>query len=869
MGNEANKGEELIKNELINQEQDSKYVPIRENEIEFINMNDFKNQKFKDEDSEFKKLLDIKKNNLIYEFDILRKEIKKKKSIFDLKDIEDAKENNYYIRKDIVQKDCCCCESSTYMEWNFKFIGPLFVIFSLVGVYQLNNILKATQNEMIFGIKSFLLENITRHNNTDNKTKKIDTITIFDSINTTDTTNITSEIMYNFENLCFQNLPDFNVLFLTSGIGNIFLKFCGYRLSTIIFVVINTLIVFLYQLMEFPEEKYNDIYSVIFIILYFLLLFVSVGGISLFSHQIFFDGLRKYMNLNHYDKEISKNITYFHYLCSTSIVSYIIYLGINYLLREYIYENFFIINIYIFLVFFGVSIIIYQIYSLSFITIEKKVNGNSRNIYRMCGYLIYCQTKSLTNNENMVEEHKKTENNKDNEKDKIVENNKGDEKDKEDENKEINNKNEKISDKKVEKIKIDEINEMINISNKNNKNHEEYNIIDINSKNNLKNIEEKEISCVSCKLCLKKFFRGIENSGILSMIFLCDGEKIYNNIIPEGFIECETCDFGNIPFCLMESCDCEDKCQNSNCCQCCDDVCCRCCCSNFCRIWYIFWSLFICVLFSPCCFCCYCDALCSDNEANELHQEEEQLCYCYKVQRKGSWFCDLLFKNNLFEIIIINVLLELLIIGFSKQIEINLQNNTINKNFVMIIIYSIFFFVIALLNRIKCFDDKEEKIKSDIYRLTGLTIFNFFIVTIFSGFSLCDFLKEFTNKYLILIPYALTKFYYFILINSLVKDLDSDNLDLLSSSTIISLFFLIYKIIAWIFTDFLGVNIDILYFCQFIFGLLASIFILSLFFYAVIAEIIVFSRDCKGRRAVCAQAYFRYVFRYVFRFFEG
>ena len=79
MGNKANKGEELIKNELINQEQDSKYVPIRENEIEFINMNDFKNQKFKDEDSEFKKLLDIKKNNLIYEFDILRKEIKKKK----------------------------------------------------------------------------------------------------------------------------------------------------------------------------------------------------------------------------------------------------------------------------------------------------------------------------------------------------------------------------------------------------------------------------------------------------------------------------------------------------------------------------------------------------------------------------------------------------------------------------------------------------------------------------------------------------------------------------------------------------------------------------------------------------------------------
>jgi len=856
MGNQENKGEDLIKKEIINQEEEPKYVPIHENEIKFINMNTFKNQKFEDDDSDFKKLLDIKKNNLIYEFDALKKEIGKKESIFDLNDIDDIKENKFYSSKDIIKKDCCCCESSTFVEWNFKFIGPLFVIFSLVGVYQLINILKATQNEMIFGIKSFLLENITRHNNTDNKIKIIDNITMFDSTNATDEIDITSEIMYNFENLIFQNLPDFNLMFLTSGIGNIFLNFCGYRLSTAIFVAINCLIVFLYQLMDFPEEKYSDIYSLIFIISYFILLFITIGGISLFSQQIFFDGLRKYMNFKNYDKEISKNITFFHYLCSTSIIAYIIYLGINYILREYLYENYFIINIYIFSSFFGVSIIIYSIYSISFINVEKKVNKNSKNIYRICGYLIYCQTKSLKNNKNVDDESKKNEKNKineelidvenkkdgekdenvenkkdgekddekvenkkDDEKDKGAENKKDEEKEKEDENKEINNKNEKISDENLEMFKNNEINDINEIAN--GEKDKEYNLIDVNNTNN---VEEKEISCVSCKLSLKKLFRGIEHSGILSLIFLCDGDKIYNDNLPQGLEECEMCDFGNLPFCLMDSCDCEDKCDC--CCQCCDDVYCF---SKFCRIWYIFWAMFICVIFAPFCFCCYCDALCGDNEVNELHQDEEQLCYCYKVQRKGSWFCDLLFKNDLFEIIMINIFLELLIIGFEKQIEINLQDNTINKNFIMIIIYSIFFFVLALLNLIKCLDDKEKKIQSDIYRLSGLTIWNCFIVTIFSGFSLfgSDNLKDFTNKYLILIPYALTKFYYFILINSLVKDLDSDNLDLLSNSTIISLFLLIYKIIAWIFTDFLGLGIETLYLFQFIFGLIVSIFILK------------------------------------------
>ena len=166
-----------------------------------------------------------------------------------------------------------------------------------------------------------------------------------------------------------------------------------------------------------------------------------------------------------------------------------------------------------------------------------------------------------------------------------------------------------------------------------------------------------------------------------------------------------------------------------------------------------------------------------------------------------------------------------------------MKNNSILENFITIIIYSLFFFVITFLDRIKCFDDKgEKKFNGEIYRLFGLTIWNSFIVIIISGFSLFgnDVLKDFTNKYLILLPYAITKFYYFILINSLVKDLDSENIDLLSNSLIISLFLLVYKVIAWIFTDILEPSLDWVYLFQFIFGLIVSIFTLSVIFFNII-----------------------------------
>ena len=543
-------------------------------------------------------------------------------------------------------------------------------------------------------------------------------------------------------------------------------------------------------------------------------MFISVGSISLTSQQIFYEGLSEYINLES-DKEINKNINYIYYLCSTSIISFIFYLSINFLLKEYLYKNLFIIDIYIFSSSFVISIILYQIYSLALLKIKKRFKRNSKNIYNICGYLIYCQTKSLKNDKNIKEDKDSNDN--------II----ADEINLDDI---INNNNKK------EEENIIKIDKMENISSENNLSDESNSLINSSDIDidNIKNIEEeKDINYVSCRLCLKKFFRGVENSNILNIAFLCNANNIYSNGTTFESIECNDCDFGNIPFCLMECCNCEKYCQICNSC---------CCYPTFCKIWYIFWSSFYCILFTPLCFCCFCDALFGDSKVNELYQDEEQLYYCYKVQRKGAWTCDLLFKNNLLEIIVIYVFLDILNIGFGKQMETNTQKNTINENLFMIIIYSILLFIIALFNRIKCFEGLEKTFNGELHQLTGITILNVFIVTILSAISLSgiNVLKNFINNYLIVFPYALTKFIYFILINISIKDLYLDNMKLISYSTIISSFILIYKLIAGIFIYFLNPSLDALYLFQFIFGFIISVFILSIFLYKIIAAFMLF-----------------------------
>ena len=92
----------------------------------------------------------------------------------------------------------------------------------------------------------------------------------------------------------FNNIPDFNLFFLTSMIGNLSLKYCGYKITSFIYMIINVLIFFIINSHSFPNEY--DFLKCVLIILYFLLLFISVGSITLIPHSIYFDGLRKYFD---------------------------------------------------------------------------------------------------------------------------------------------------------------------------------------------------------------------------------------------------------------------------------------------------------------------------------------------------------------------------------------------------------------------------------------------------------------------------------------------------------------------------------------------------------------------------------------------
>ena len=107
-------------------------------------------------------------------------------------------------------------------------------------------------------------------------------------------------------------------------------------------------------------------------------------------------------------------------------------------------------------------------------------------------------------------------------------------------------------------------------------------------------------------------------------------------------------------------------------------------------------------------------------------------------------------------------------------------------------IYLILFLIFSYINRVdylcsykSIFKNKNNKKELDdqVKNLIGIGFLDFIFVTIFSGFSSFgkEGLKNFTNNFLIIIPYALTKYYYFVLMNCLVNIIDSGNVDLLSN----------------------------------------------------------------------------------------
>ena len=230
MGGKSSKDDNILKKEII------QYVPEKEDIPHYEIYPKIKTQTIENEQNE---LLKVKRDRLKYQLWDIREKLKTIDNIYEVESLckKDEKQLN---DKDIKDEYWNCCSYEKYLYFNFNIIGLLFVIFYLVGIYQLIGLLKITQKEMMFGIQSFLFEK-NRTNITENEN--------FD-------------IEENYKLYFFKNIPDFNLLFLTSIIGNILLKGFGLKFASFLFMLINSIIIFF-----FPHMN-SQIINIILIKLY-------------------------------------------------------------------------------------------------------------------------------------------------------------------------------------------------------------------------------------------------------------------------------------------------------------------------------------------------------------------------------------------------------------------------------------------------------------------------------------------------------------------------------------------------------------------------------------------------------------------------
>ena len=252
-------------------------------------------------------------------------------------------------------------------------------------------------------------------------------------------------------------------------------------------------------------------------------------------------------------------------------------------------------------------------------------------------------------------------------------------------------------------------------------------------------------------------------------------------------------------------------CEYCKCCKC--EECCSCC---------------------PCCQCCLC---CKSLNIKESYEKEEIFCYAYKIQRKCSWFCDLLWKNEFITLIISNILVEIAIIGFEKKLNEDLQKNKFYQNIIIIIIYLLFFILLAIFSRYILHEFFEQLLSKDIKNIKDIySIFIIFPIIMFFGniiYLLVLYLqailksisKIFFGKIIklisLLIDYfyipvcvSFVKFFNYFETELLLVALETRGIDILSNSFVLSSFFIIYDLIVFIITDIYDCDTKILIWVQ-------------------------------------------------------
>ena len=207
------------------------------------------------------------------------------------------------------------------MWFNMKIIGVVFMILYITGIY------------VIIGFKDSIMEEIKSSA----------------SLYLSNTTRTANETFYDHYNQINLETPKFSLYFLTSSFSGKIFNCIGIYAQSIIVLILNTAIFFGIYLFDFhiEPENINEKYSIwqfLYLALMYILLYASIGLISMLPHYIFFtafdkfeDWYSKVINMLNYDENEnnqSKGGFGGSFLCF--YISLLFSMALKYILNQYI-----------------------------------------------------------------------------------------------------------------------------------------------------------------------------------------------------------------------------------------------------------------------------------------------------------------------------------------------------------------------------------------------------------------------------------------------------------------------------------------------------------------------------------------------------
>ena len=215
----------------------------------------------------------------------------KKTNKQDLSDIYIDYLKNESISKRKIKDDLSNCS----LIIMFYIIAPLLTVINLIGIFQIKTIM-----DELFGIlKNVIVMYFTYEESKNEENKNITDYSYLS--NYTNVTNNFDNNTYNFyKSLYFQAYDrtiNFDLIMIMNFLGFMALKSRGFSMSTIIFLVINILGLFMAYNFDFDsydeETKKFSFSKILYLIGCFAILYIGVGASTLLSQQILVDSYDK------------------------------------------------------------------------------------------------------------------------------------------------------------------------------------------------------------------------------------------------------------------------------------------------------------------------------------------------------------------------------------------------------------------------------------------------------------------------------------------------------------------------------------------------------------------------------------------------